>query len=48
MYSPSCNSHNFASRFQCLKCSTAKPYNPTGAPPAGYTPSVPPMKRMYF
>ena len=41
---PSCNSHNFASRFQCLKCSTAKPYNPTGAPPAGYTPSVPPMK----
>ncbi|KAL0140803.1 hypothetical protein V8B55DRAFT_1448050 [Mucor lusitanicus] len=41
---PSCNSHNFASRFQCLKCSTAKPYNASGAPPAGYTASTPPMK----
>jgi hypothetical protein len=44
LISPSCNSHNFASRFQCLKCSTAKPYNPQGH--AGtYTPSAPAMKR---
>ncbi|KAG2230190.1 hypothetical protein BDF21DRAFT_383649 [Thamnidium elegans] len=34
---PSCNTHNFATRFQCLKCSTAKPYNPQGG--------APPMKR---
>ncbi|KAI8073042.1 hypothetical protein BC940DRAFT_290407 [Gongronella butleri] len=35
-YCPQCNAHNFASRFQCMKCSTAKPYNPnqSAAPPA--------------
>lgn len=52
-YSPSCNSHNFASRFQCLKCHTAKPYNPAqqsnppmyggGGGPGGFRPG-PPMK----
>ncbi|KAI8343078.1 hypothetical protein BC941DRAFT_410376 [Chlamydoabsidia padenii] len=50
-YCPSCNSHNFASRFQCLKCHTAKPYNPTqpnpppmyGGTPGGFRPG-PPMK----
>ncbi|KAG0184457.1 hypothetical protein DFQ28_011093 [Apophysomyces sp. BC1034] len=40
-YCPSCNSHNFASRFHCLKCSTAKPLN-IPQPPAGYTPSAGP------
>ncbi|CAG8458294.1 11152_t:CDS:1 [Paraglomus brasilianum] len=24
-YCPSCNSHNFASRFQCLRCNLSKP-----------------------
>ncbi|KAI9316052.1 hypothetical protein BX666DRAFT_1954379 [Dichotomocladium elegans] len=37
-YCPSCNSHNFASRFQCLKCATPKPHGgqtpPTTYPPA--------------
>ncbi|CAO3594302.1 unnamed protein product [Absidia cylindrospora] len=35
-YCPSCNSHNFASRFQCLKCHTAKPYNPSQPTPPPY------------
>ncbi|KAI7903308.1 uncharacterized protein BX663DRAFT_551599 [Cokeromyces recurvatus] len=39
---PSCNSHNFATRHQCLKCSTSKPYNPSAA---GYNPAMSPMKR---
>ncbi|KAI7866326.1 hypothetical protein BDF14DRAFT_1813984 [Spinellus fusiger] len=36
-YCPSCNAHNFASRFQCLKCSANKPYAPQSTP--GYAPS---------
>ncbi|KAI7885020.1 hypothetical protein K492DRAFT_172753 [Lichtheimia hyalospora FSU 10163] len=32
-YCPSCNSHNFASRFQCLKCTTPKPHNGQGPQP---------------
>ncbi|KAI7851741.1 hypothetical protein BDC45DRAFT_514923 [Circinella umbellata] len=47
-YCPSCNSHNFASRFQCMKCSTAKPANDQGPLPntGGYMPQNPGMKRM--
>ncbi|KAI9269007.1 hypothetical protein BDA99DRAFT_557780 [Phascolomyces articulosus] len=43
-YCPSCNSHNFASRFQCMKCNTAKPAGEQGPPPnaGGYMP----QKRM--
>ncbi|ORY94107.1 hypothetical protein BCR43DRAFT_477619 [Syncephalastrum racemosum] len=35
-YCPSCNSHNFASRFHCLRCNTARP--PNVAAPAPYIP----------
>ncbi|CAO3589528.1 unnamed protein product [Absidia cylindrospora] len=35
-YCPTCNSHNFASRFHCLKCRTAKPANPSLNPPPTY------------
>ncbi|KAI8335523.1 hypothetical protein BC941DRAFT_71703 [Chlamydoabsidia padenii] len=52
-YCPSCNSHNFASRFQCLKCHTAKPYTQTQSNPStvygttsGYR-GPPPMKSKY-
>ncbi|CAO3618986.1 unnamed protein product [Cunninghamella echinulata] len=32
-YCPKCSSHNFASRFHCLKCHTAKPNTASQTPP---------------
>ncbi|KAI1290503.1 hypothetical protein EDD11_009218 [Mortierella claussenii] len=35
---PSCNSHNFASRFQCMRCGLAKPQRDSSPAPSGYVP----------
>ncbi|KAK5809878.1 hypothetical protein F5H01DRAFT_368680 [Linnemannia elongata] len=33
---PSCNSHNFASRFQCMRCGLAKPVRDSSPAPSSY------------
>ncbi|ORY97118.1 hypothetical protein BCR41DRAFT_228231 [Lobosporangium transversale] len=35
---PSCNSHNFASRFQCMRCGLAKPQRDSSPAPNNYVP----------
>ncbi|KAI8606135.1 hypothetical protein EDD21DRAFT_54227 [Dissophora ornata] len=35
---PSCNSHNFASRFQCMRCGLTKPPQRDPSPAPGYAP----------
>ncbi|KAG0317883.1 hypothetical protein BGZ99_005966 [Dissophora globulifera] len=38
---PSCNSHNFASRFQCMRCGLTKPPQRDSSPAPSYTPTNP-------
>ncbi|KAF9586330.1 hypothetical protein BGW38_006812 [Lunasporangiospora selenospora] len=41
---PSCNSHNFASRFQCMRCGFSKPSREGSPTPGGYQPMSMSMK----
>ncbi|KAF9999738.1 hypothetical protein BGZ79_006662 [Entomortierella chlamydospora] len=35
---PNCNSHNFASRFQCMRCGLSKPQRDSSPAPSSYVP----------